>query len=175
MNNEKTSLGVSVSVLGAAMYFTVLLGGYIPFLLLAGYVFLRENDEWLKKTAVKAFAVYTCFQLAYEAVNLIPSAISVVDDITGLAGRSFSIPFVSNLVSLVKSAIYFMRPVMLLLMGFQAFKKLDVAFPFVDKIADFGTEAAVKAASAVKKEEPKEEPKTEPADSKAAAEATEEK
>ena len=46
---QKTKIGISVGVMGAVMYFASLFGGYIPMLLLAGYIFLKEENIWLQK------------------------------------------------------------------------------------------------------------------------------
>ena len=46
---QKTKIGISVGVMGAVMYFASLFGGYIPMLLLAGYIFLREENIWLSR------------------------------------------------------------------------------------------------------------------------------
>ena len=57
MNNEKTSIGIPVGLMGAALYFTMQFGGTVAFLILAAYVFFVDKNEWLKRVAVKAFAL----------------------------------------------------------------------------------------------------------------------
>ncbi len=54
---QKTKIGISVGVMGAVMYFASLFGGYIPMLLLAGYIFLKEENIWLRKAAFNAVAL----------------------------------------------------------------------------------------------------------------------
>lgn len=54
----KTKLGISVGLLGTMVYFAALFGGYTPVILLAGYVLLFEENEWLKKAAIKAVALF---------------------------------------------------------------------------------------------------------------------
>ena len=53
---EKTKLGISVGLFGAIIFAVALFGGYIPSILLVGYVLLMETNEWLRKSAVKALA-----------------------------------------------------------------------------------------------------------------------
>ena len=48
---EKTTLGISVGLAGAAVYFCGL-AGVIPVLLAAGYILLREQHPWLRRAAV---------------------------------------------------------------------------------------------------------------------------
>ena len=63
MNNSKTNIGISAGLIGAALYLTLLFGGYTPFLFLAAYVFLKEDNAWLKKTAV-AYAFHFLLKLS---------------------------------------------------------------------------------------------------------------
>lgn len=55
----KTKLGISAGLLGAAVFFLALVGGWIPTILVAGYILLFEANDWLKNCAVKAVAVIT--------------------------------------------------------------------------------------------------------------------
>ena len=43
---QKTKLGISVGLLGAAIYFMGLFGGYLVAVLLAGYILMFEENEW---------------------------------------------------------------------------------------------------------------------------------
>lgn len=167
MENTKTKLGVSVGLLGAALYLTMLFGGYVPFLFIAAYVLIVEDNEWLKKAAVKAFALSICFSLISTVANLIPDAISLVDKLTRIFNGNFSIQFISNLIYFVTSAISFVRTIIFLLLGLQAVKMLDFPIGFIDKIVENGTvavENAVKPAAPAVKEETKSEEKAETAE-----------
>ena len=46
---QKTKLGITIAMFAAAIYVVALVGGYVPAILLGGYVLLREENEWLKK------------------------------------------------------------------------------------------------------------------------------
>jgi uncharacterized membrane protein YbhN (UPF0104 family) len=59
---QKTKLGISVGLLGAALYFLGLLS-FLGLLILSGYVLLFETNEWLRRSAVKAVAVVIGFAL----------------------------------------------------------------------------------------------------------------
>ena len=66
---EKSRLGVKVCLLGALSYWLAMFGGFIPTLLLAGYVLLLKNDKWLKKSVLNAFILSVfLFQPALYAV-----------------------------------------------------------------------------------------------------------
>ena len=53
---QKTKLGITIAMFAAAIYVVALGGGYVPAILLGGYVLLREENEWLKWNAVRAVA-----------------------------------------------------------------------------------------------------------------------
>ena len=49
---QKAKLGISVGLLGAAIYLTALSGSLLGLLVLAGYVLLVEDNQWLRLSAV---------------------------------------------------------------------------------------------------------------------------
>ena len=170
MNNEKTSIGIPVGLMGAALYFTMQFGGTVAFLILAAYVFFVDKNEWLKRVAVKAFALDIVFSIAFALLGLIPDLTGLLGDFLRIFNTSkyttFSIPLISPLVSCLRSCVSIIEKVFFILLGFQAMKKSDIAIAAIDKIADQAagvvSGAASKVASAVNinKEEPKaEEPK----------------
>ena len=115
---QKTKLGVSVAVLGAAMYLLGLVGGYIPTLLMAGYVLLFEENSWLKKAAVKVLAVMLCFSFAGVVLGLLPSAVGVLNATLGVFG------------------VGGIQSVLLILLTIKALTQGTVAVPVVDELVD---------------------------------------
>ena len=73
---QKTRLGISVGMLGAAIYLTGLFSGYVVAVLMAGYVLLFEENSWLRRSAVKAVSLMVFFSFITVLINLIPNAIS---------------------------------------------------------------------------------------------------
>lgn len=164
MENKKTKLGISAGLLGAAIYFTMLFGGYTPFFILAAYVLLKEENEWLKRVTVKAFALSVCFSIITSAVNLFPDAISIIDRMFSIFNGHVNISFISTLASLIYSLATFTKTVLFLMLGLQAINMSDLSIGFIDKIAEDGSvtiEKAVKSAAPAVKEEVKEAPKAE--------------
>ncbi|SDN56059.1 hypothetical protein [Acetanaerobacterium elongatum] len=49
---QKAKLGITVGLLGATIYLMALMGS-IPLIIIAGYVLLFEENEWLKKRLLK--------------------------------------------------------------------------------------------------------------------------
>lgn len=133
---QKTKLGISVGLLGAALYFLGLFSGYLATILVVGYVLLCESDEWLKKSAVKAVAVLVLFSLASAVIGLIPNAISFVDSVFSVFGGDFHIYFVTNIINVITTALNIIEKLLLLILGFFAFKKETVKLPVIDDFID---------------------------------------
>ena len=133
---QKTKLGISVGLLGAALYFLGLFSGYLATILVVGYVLLCESDEWLKKSAVKAVAVLVLFSLASAVIGLIPNVISFVDSVFSVFGGDFHIYFVTNIINVITTALNIIEKLLLLILGFFAFKKETVKLPVIDDFID---------------------------------------
>ena len=129
---QKTKLGISVGLLGAALYFLGLFSGYLATILLAGYVLLCENDEWLKKAAVKAISILMLFSLVSAVIGLIPNAINFVDSICSLFGGDFYISFISNLINVITTALNILQKLLLLGLGLKALKQESFNVPVID-------------------------------------------
>lgn len=133
---QKTRFGITVSLLGAAIYFMGLFGGYLVTALLTAYVLLFEENEWLKKSAVKAVALMVVFSILSVLIHLIPNIISFIDDVVGIFGGSFYINFISKLVTAVASALNLIETVLFVGLGFKALNQGNIAVPVVDKLID---------------------------------------
>lgn len=131
---QKTKLGISVGMLGAVLYFMGLFSGYLITFLLAGYVLLCENNEWLKKAAVKVVAIMIIFSFWTTIVGLVPGAISVIDDIVSIFGGNFYIAFVSNLVNAIVSVLNILEKLLLLGLGVKALNQGTIPVPVIDNL-----------------------------------------
>lgn len=131
---QKTKLGISVGLLGAAIYFTGLFSGYLVAVVLAGYVLLCEENQWLRRSAVKAISVMIAFSFLITLVNLIPNAISVIDSIVSMFGGNFYIAFISNLVNAIVAALNIIEKLVLLGLGVKALNQGTIAVPVVDNL-----------------------------------------
>ncbi len=131
---QKTKLGISVSLLGAAIYFTSLFSGYLVPVILAGYVLLFEENDWLRKNAVKAVSLMVFFSFIVVVINLIPNAINFIDYIASIFGGNVYIAFISNLVNAITSAIDIIEKVLFIGLGLKALNQGNISFPVVDKL-----------------------------------------
>lgn len=131
---QKTKLGISVGLLGAAIYFTSLFSGYLVPVILTAYVLLYEENDWLRKNAVKAVSLTVFFSFLVVVINLIPNVISFINYIASMFGGNFYIAFISNLVSAVTSAVDMIEKVLFISLGLKALNQGSISFPVVDKL-----------------------------------------
>lgn len=132
----KTKLGVSVGLLGAAIYLVALFGGYTPAIILAGYVLLLEENEWLKKTAVKALTLMVSISFLLTVIHLIPDLLSWIGSLVHVFDGSFDYGTINSLVNVFTKAIDIIRTVLFLALGVKALKESTVDVPYVDDIVN---------------------------------------
>ena len=133
---EKSKLGISVGLLAAGIYLVTLFGGLVPAVLLAGYVLLFEDSEWLKKNAVKAVLIYVMFSAANTVLNLVPNAINVVDYLLSAVGGSFRISFISNLINAATLCLTVLQRLLFLGLGLKALDGGTIRFAPADKLIE---------------------------------------
>ena len=133
---EKTKLGISAELLGVIVFAAALFGGYFPLLLAAGYILLREENEWLRKSAVQAVTTSILFSFLIYTVGLIPDALDWFGSLTNIFGTSFYFSVVNGIINAVTSALSIIREVLFLLMILKAFKQESIQVPVVDKIIE---------------------------------------
>lgn len=129
---QKTKLGISVGLLGAALYFMGLFSGYLVTVLLAGYVLLCEDNEWLKKTAVKVISVMALFSFVGVVINLIPNTFGVISNIITLSGGSFHVAYISDITNVFLSIFNLIEKVLLLILALKALNQQTISVPVVD-------------------------------------------
>lgn len=131
---QKTKLGVSVGLLGAAIYFSAAFGGYLAMFLVAGYVLLFEENEWLKKAAVKAAVLLITVGVAISVIDLIPDVIGWLSTFLSIFKVYFTANTVNAIFDTVTGAIGIIRTVFFLVLGVKALNQGDVTVPVVDNL-----------------------------------------
>jgi len=132
---EKTKLGISVGLFGAALYFLGLIN-VLPVVLLAGYALLFEQNAWLRKTAVKAIGIAIFFAVLSAFVGLLSNAQGLILDIVALFRVSVNLLWLSQILSICRTAISFLQTVLLIMLGFRALLQINIKFGFVDNTID---------------------------------------
>lgn len=131
---RKSTLGIPYGVLAAAMYVICLYSGALATLLVAGYVLLKEKDEWIKMQAVKVVLLMLVFAIAAIVIDLIPDAISVVSAFLGIFGAGFSIPVISNITYFLSVTLAFLKILIFLGLAYKSLSEKTIKIPFVDSI-----------------------------------------
>jgi hypothetical protein len=132
---NKTKLGVSEGLLAAACFASALVSPIIT-AVLAAYVLLKEEDEWLRKSVVKAVAIVCVFALCTSAVAAVTNVFGVLDSVAGWVLRSANIHVPLNLDRIISNLLSIYKTLLLLACSFQALNKGTVRIGFIDKLID---------------------------------------
>lgn len=132
----KTKLGITIGLMGAALYAAALFGGYVPAILLAGYVLLMEENEWLKRTAVKAVALLAGFSFLVYVINVIPDVVGWVLSFINLFGTSLYLSELNAIFSVLTSAVSIAKDLVFLFLIVKSLKLATVKVPVVDPLVD---------------------------------------
>lgn len=133
---QKTKLGVSVGVLGAAIFFSGLFSGYVITIILVGYVLLMEENIWLKKAGVKAIALMMGFSILSALIGLIPDVIGVINGFCTMFGGYFTVDFITGLQGALSYILGLIETILLLMLGFKAFTMGTVTLPIIDRLVN---------------------------------------
>lgn len=117
---QKTRLGISVGMLGAAIYLTGLFSGYLVAVLLAGYVLMFEENEWLRRTGVKAVSLMVLFSLITVLVNLLPDIMSCISNVSYAFGGNYRAEVISNLGSALTGAVKIVESLVFIVLAIEA-------------------------------------------------------
>lgn len=130
----KTKLGISTGVLAALVYFAALFGGFgIGLIVLAGYVLLFEQDEWLKRMAVKAVVFTVTLTVLSYVIGIIPDVIEVINSVLDIFNvNAIYLEWLSDIINFILTVISFVRTIVFLLLGIKAVSKSTVYIPIVD-------------------------------------------
>ncbi len=131
---DKTKFGISVAVVGAALYF---LGMYsfTPAFLLAAYVILMEENEWLKRTAVKMIVVLLAFAVCGYFLDMIDYLFSILNVMVGwVGGNRVSVPM--NLTNLLNYVLYTLKLLIMIVLGIKALNKETMVLGPIDSMVD---------------------------------------
>ena len=131
---EKTKLGIPVGLVGAFVCAAVGFGGYVATALVVGYVLLMEDNEWLKKTAIKAAATLVFFNFLIALVGIIPDVADWVVSLINVFGASIYGNVVSSLFNLVCKVLEICKDIIFIGLIFKALNQGTIAVPVVDGI-----------------------------------------
>ncbi|MCL2099439.1 MAG: zinc ribbon domain-containing protein [Oscillospiraceae bacterium] len=145
----KTKLGISVGLFGAALYFIGLLD-IIPLTIIAGYTLLCEENEWLKKTAVKALAIVIFFSVVSAFIGLLSNSSSFLNDVVMLFKGSIDLSWLNRITSILRTVLSFMQTLVLLTAGFKALSQKTFNLIILDGVLNKHLQKNSEQSSSVK-------------------------
>lgn len=129
----KSKLGVSVGLIGAMAYFSGLFSGYIPLLVIIGYVLIYEDNEWLRYSVIKALLICVVFSLSTYAVSFLQSIIGTMDSAFQIFGKSFDLMIVSSMLNFIQNLISTIKIIVLLSVGWKALHQRNWNLKVIDQ------------------------------------------
>ncbi|MCQ2521156.1 MAG: hypothetical protein MJ105_02160 [Lachnospiraceae bacterium] len=133
----RTKLGISAGLLAAIMYWCGFFSGIVPLIIIAGYVFLKEENDFLKRTALKAVVFLLAFFVIKELLVIIPVMIGdVLDIVNTYSGNYYSLNKVTQVFYTIRDIVGWAQTFFFVFVGFASLKLKDIPFAPLDKIVD---------------------------------------
>ena len=134
---EKTKLGISQWLLGAVVYFSAALLGYISLFIIGGYILLVEKTEWLKKCVVKAIAIMLLYSLISTIIGIIPQIFSFGSGDESLFGSYYLyLTGTYSILAAILMVLNLVRIVLFIALGVKALNEKTIRIPIIDHIID---------------------------------------
>lgn len=145
---EKSKLGISIVLLGAAVCFASIMGAFaingaltsyiLPVLLIA-YVLIAEDNLWLRRTAAKAGVILFSFFMLSVFVECLPLLFGFIESIANLFNESLmtedAIQIIAyKLPNVLKYILVIGETIILLILGIKAFSKKTLIIAPIDKM-----------------------------------------
>lgn len=131
---QKTKLGITVGLLGSAMYFTGLFAGFLPAIILAGYVLIYEQNEWLRRCAVKVVSLMILFSLLGTLLKLIPDACNIVNNLIFTVSGGLGMLSVTRIFTALANGIDVAEKVVFVGLGLKALSQGTIVIPVIDRL-----------------------------------------
>ena len=131
----KTKIGISAGAFAALTFLLALWGGYVPLILVVGYVFIAEKNEWLKTTVAKALVLTFCFVLLRFFLGAIPNVLDCLNSMIRIFSAESVIDYskFSQVISFIRNVLSIVEDVVFLLLALFALKMNTIKIGFVDK------------------------------------------
>jgi hypothetical protein len=130
---QKSNIGVSVGLFAAALYFIGLIA-VTPLVLAVGYVFVAEQDLWLKKAAMRALGIVIFFAILSTLLGLFNNSSSLVTEFVLLFKQSVNMADVNRVIRICQIVLTIIERLVLLTLGFKALRQSTIGLGPVDKV-----------------------------------------
>lgn len=134
MKMEKTKLGLSVGVVGAAAFLLFQFGGYTPALLLVGYILLCESNEDLKKTALTATIISLGYSLVNYVIYLLPNSVNLLTSLLSIFNVHTELYIIDRIFNFFSSVLSFVKGLLMVFLAGLAYMGKPVQLSFLKKL-----------------------------------------
>ena len=133
---QKSKLGLPAGIMAAIMYLTALFGGYAPALLVAGFILLCEEENFIRRAAVKTLSVLVICSLLNVLIYLIPDIVGIFQSLLNIFTVHFSTSFLDNSSSMLNQSLSLIKTLFLVLMAVLALFGKTIDLKALNKWAD---------------------------------------
>ena len=134
---EKTKLGISQGMLGAIVYFSAALLGYISLFIIGGYILFVEKTEWLKKCVIKAVVLMLLYTLISTVIGIVPQIFTLGSGEESLFGSYYLyLTGAYSIVAILLVVLNLVRIVLFITLGVKALNEKTIRIPIVDHFVD---------------------------------------
>ena len=133
---EKTKLGISVALTAVVVTLLGYYGGYVIGGIAIGYVLLQEQNEWLKKHALRVLALMLSFSVASTLLWLIPDVLNLFYSFMELFNVHIYINVVNSCFNFLGNVLSLLKTVVFVLLAYSAFTQKEFKVPVGDKLIE---------------------------------------
>ena len=100
--------------------------------LLTAYVLLVEDDEWLRRSSVKAVILMAVLSLTTTVLGFFPDVLEVISSLLSVFHVVFTYHTFSTIINVFIQVIDILKYVLFIILGIKALGARSVAIPVVD-------------------------------------------
>ena len=135
----KSKLGIDIGFFACICFLVAQFGGLTPLALLVGYVLIREENEFLRMSALKALMIVLCVSVLNWLIGVLPDIVfELLDRLSRLFGADTpfgslaAINKIEQFFSFLSWIVNTCKAALLLLLAFLACRSTTVRIPLVD-------------------------------------------
>ena len=139
----KSRLGIHIGFLACICFLAAQFGGIVPITLLAGYVLICEENDFLRMSALKAFLIVLFVSVLNFLIGVLPDIIfELFDRISRIFGADTPFGNLSAINKIEQIFNFFIwivntcKALLLLLLAFLACRIKTVNVPIIDNLID---------------------------------------
>lgn len=133
---EKTKLGIPVALMALIVCLLGFYGGYVVAALVIGYVLLKEENEFLKKLALKVLVLLLTFSLLSTLIYLIPNVLNVLYSVIHIFAPEFYVYFIDQIFNVLGNILSVVKTLVFLALSFYALQGKEFKIPVLDEQLD---------------------------------------